>query len=58
MGGLRVTARENPLSTPSPDEVRAQLARILASPEFMVPERARGFLRYLVEQTLAGHADH
>ena len=46
-----------PLSIPSPDEVRAQLARILASPEFMVPERARGFLRYLVEQTLAGHAD-
>ena len=46
-----------PLSIPSPDEVRDQLARILASPEFMVPERARSFLRYLVEQTLAGHAD-
>ena len=46
-----------PLSPPLPDEVRDQLARILGSPEFVVPERARGFLRYLVEQTLAGHAD-
>ena len=45
------------LSLPSPDEVRAQLARILGSPEFVVPERARSFLRYLVEQTLAGRAD-
>ena len=45
------------LSVPSPEEVRDQLAHILGSPEFMVPERARGFLRYLVEQTLAGHAD-
>ena len=45
------------LSSPLPDEVRDQLARILGSPEFVVPERARGFLRYLVEQTLAGHAD-
>ena len=46
-----------PPSPPLPDEVRDQLARILGSPEFVVPERARGFLRYLVEQTLAGHAD-
>ena len=46
-----------PLSPPLPDEVRHQLARILGSPEFVVPERARGFLRYVVEQTLTGHAD-
>ncbi len=45
------------LSVPSPQEVRDQLAHILGSPEFMVPERARSFLRYLVEQTLAGRAD-
>ena len=44
-------------SLPSPEEVRAQLAHVLGSPEFMVPERARCFLRYLVEQTLAGRAD-
>jgi adenylate cyclase len=42
---------------PSPDEVRAQLARILASPEFAVPERGRTFLRYVVEETLAGRTD-
>ena len=47
----------NALSLPLPDEVRAQLARILCSPEFVVPERVRSFLRYLVEQTLAGRAD-
>ena len=46
-----------PLSPPSPDEVRAQLARILGSPEFVVPERSRGFLRYVVEETLAGRAE-
>ena len=40
-----------------PAEARAELARILDSPEFVVPERARSFLRYLVEQTLAGRAD-
>ncbi len=45
------------LSVPSPEEVRAQLAHVLVSPEFIVPERARCFLRYLVEQTLAGRAD-
>ena len=42
---------------PSPDEVRAQLARILGSPEFAVPQRGRDFLRHVVEETLAGHAD-
>jgi adenylate cyclase len=42
---------------PSATEMRAQLARIIASPEFVVPERARSFLRYVVEETLAGHAD-
>jgi hypothetical protein len=29
---------------PSPDEVRSQLARIVGSPEFVVPERARSLL--------------
>ncbi|MCU4182038.1 adenylate cyclase [Bosea sp. BH3] len=31
--------------------------RILASPEFNVPARVRQFLTYVVNQTLAGHAD-
>jgi TolB-like protein len=37
--------------------VRAQLERIVASPGFDVPERARGFLRYVVEETLAGRGE-
>jgi adenylate cyclase len=48
--------RKTPLP-PSPEEVRTQLPRIIASPEFVAPERARSFLRYVVEETLAGHAD-
>jgi adenylate cyclase len=40
-----------------PDEVRAQLDRIIASPEFRVPERLRKFLHYVVETTLAGQAE-
>jgi adenylate cyclase len=39
------------------DEVRAQLDRIIASPEFMVPERLRKFLQYVVETTLAGRVE-
>lgn len=42
---------------PSPEEVRAQLARIVASPGFDVPERSRGFLRFVVEETLAGRGE-
>ncbi|MGV4793683.1 hypothetical protein [Rhizobium sp. F40D2] len=39
------------------ESVRAQLDRILASPEFLAPERGRRFLQYIVEETLEGHAD-
>lgn len=38
------------------ESVRAQLDRILASPEFLAPERGRRFLQYIVEETLEGHA--
>ena len=41
---------------PSPGEVRAQLERVLASPEFRANERRRQFLTFVVEQTLAGRA--
>ncbi|HEV7324438.1 MAG TPA: adenylate cyclase [Bosea sp. (in: a-proteobacteria)] len=37
--------------------VRAELERILASPDFNVPARVRQFLTYVVDETLAGHAD-
>lgn len=42
---------------PSAADIRLQLDRILSSAEFTVPERVRQFLSYVVEQTLAGHAD-
>jgi len=47
---------EVPVSSaqPTSEEVRAQLAWIVASPDFDVPERSRGFLRYVVEETLTG----
>lgn len=40
-----------------PDDVRAQLERILASPGFANADRASRFLRYVVERTLAGEGD-
>jgi len=36
--------------------IRAQLARILASPEFEATDRMRDFLRFVVEEKLAGRA--
>lgn len=44
-------------SPPSADDVHAELERLCASPELDVPARARKFLRYIVEETLAGRAD-
>src|SRR5262245_26901521 len=40
--------------SPTADEVRQQLARILASPMFGSSSRLSRFLRFVVEQTLAG----
>ncbi|MET0745712.1 MAG: adenylate cyclase [Microvirga sp.] len=45
------------LLPPSAEDVRAQLDRLVASPDFDVPARGRKFLRYIVEETLAGRAD-
>ena len=41
----------------SPEAVREQLQRILDSPSFEASERRRRFLRYVVEELLAGRAD-
>lgn len=41
---------------PSADDVRAELDRLIASPDFDIPGRAKKFLRYIVEETLAGRA--
>lgn len=43
---------------PSADEVRIQLERILTSELFHLPERAGNFLRYVVEETLAGRSQY
>jgi TolB-like protein/Tfp pilus assembly protein PilF len=40
-----------------PEKVHAQLERILASPAFGTAKSARRFLRYVVEETLAGRGD-
>ena len=40
-----------------PDAVREQTARILASPEFQKSIQLQQFLRYVVEETLAGRGD-
>jgi TolB-like protein len=42
---------------PSADEVRASLAKLLASPAFQASPRRRRFLDYIVGQTLAGAAN-
>src|SRR4051794_32683743 len=55
-GGQRMQEADEPAS-PLPDDVRAQLERIVDSVEFAVSERARRFLRYVVDEALAGHGE-
>ncbi len=43
---------------PTPDEVRAQLSRMMASKDFQAPERLKGFLSFVVEETLVGNAQN
>lgn len=43
--------------TPPPEAIRAQLARVLASPTFARASRASAFLRHIVESRLAGDED-
>jgi TolB-like protein len=42
---------------PSPDDIRAQLDRIITNPEFPHVGRSGAFLTYVTEETLAGRAD-
>ena len=42
---------------PSEADVRAQLTRILGAPHFTAAERAKRFLAFLVEETLAGRSE-
>ena len=41
----------------SADAIRAAIARVIASPDFDVPDRAKRFLTYVVEETIAGRGD-
>jgi TolB-like protein/tetratricopeptide (TPR) repeat protein len=45
------------LREPTADDVRAELERILSSPDFRASKRRRAFLRFVVEETLAGRSD-
>jgi hypothetical protein len=39
------------------DRIREELSRVLASHEFRSSKRSQDFLRYVIENTLSGHAD-
>ena len=43
---------------PTPEEVRAQLSRILGSRDFQAPERLKAFLSFVVEETLLGNENN
>lgn len=45
------------VSVPTEAEVRAQYDRILSSPEFHAPNRARAFVSYILNEALAGRSD-
>ena len=47
-----------PATEEEKEEVQEQLQRLLASPSFRNSQRYPALLRYVVEQTLAGGADH
>lgn len=46
-----------PAPPPTPDDIREELARVLASPSFANAARSRRFLTYVVEHTLAGQGE-
>ncbi|UIY27692.1 hypothetical protein LZK76_33645 (plasmid) [Rhizobium leguminosarum] len=43
---------------PSPDQVMEQLDRILSSRDFDLPQRARRFLQFIIEETLDGRGGY
>lgn len=44
-------------TVPQPEDVRAQLDRILSSTHFLASARRRAFLKFVVDETLSGRAD-
>jgi adenylate cyclase len=55
-GGQASPLPEGFESVDDPEQIRLQLERILTNPEFQASKRNRTFLRYVVEETLAGRA--
>jgi len=53
-GLLAVDSRQQAGSRPEADEVLVELERILADSDFDASPRSRAFLRFIVEETLAG----
>jgi hypothetical protein len=47
-----------PADPPSPDLIRAELERILASPSFRTAKRSQDFLRYIVTNALEGKTEY
>ncbi|NGO54654.1 hypothetical protein [Allomesorhizobium camelthorni] len=55
-GAVRAVDPETGLELPGEVDIRAQLGRILSSPDFDVPDRARKLLTYVIEETIADRA--
>jgi hypothetical protein len=51
------TPARGPAGAPTEEQVREELSRVLACHEFRTSKRSQDFLRYVVENTLHGHAD-
>src|SRR5580693_9374203 len=64
MGGTTIVRSHQPFREsedgvrPGGEEVRTQLARLLASPLFHHSKHYPSFLRYVVNETLEGHGSH
>jgi len=55
-GSVPAPAR-GPAGSPTEEQVREELNRVLACHEFRTSKRSQDFLRYVVENTLLGHGD-
>jgi adenylate cyclase len=44
-------------NSPSAEAVKQELERVLASPDFVASDRLKRFLRFVVEEAVAGRAD-
>jgi adenylate cyclase len=53
--GLSLGHRDSQVT---PDGIRAQLDRVLSSPDFKASEKVKTIFRYLTEETLSGNNDH